>query len=325
MKRTKQEGLAVGALAVFLLSASPLFAQDTPVGPEGTQIATQATPAAAVNTDALRNAAQNPVASLISVPIQENWNFNNGPANRTQNVLNIQPVIPLSVSKEWNLIVRWITPVIYQPLPVPQPTGTPLQTTGVYGLGDMNPSFFLVPKKSKIIWGIGPTVVLPTATSTAYLGQGKLSMGPSVVVLVQPAHWTIGFLANNVWSVAGHSNLDKPAVNQFLLQWFVNYNMKKGWYLTTSPIITANWRANDSNVWTVPFGGGVGRIMKLGFQPVNITAQFYGNAVHPPGTSPWGLRLQFVLLFPKLSKEQEKMLLEQKLKQMEQPPPNKGV
>ena len=325
MKRTKLEGLALGALAVFLLSASPLFAQDTPVGPEGTQIATQATPAAAVNTDALRNAAQNPVASLISVPIQENWNFNIGPANRTQNVLNIQPVIPLSVSKDWKLIVRWITPVIYQPLPVPQVSGPPAQTTGVYGLGDMNPSFFLTPKKSKVIWGVGPALVLPTATNTTFLGQGKFSMGPSVVVLVQPKPWTIGFLANNVWSVAGHSNMDEPAVNQFLLQWFVNYNMKKGWYLTTSPIVTANWRATGDNRWTVPFGGGVGRIMKLGFQPVNITAQFYGNAVHPPGTSPWGLRLQFVLLFPKLSKEQEKMLLEQKLKQMEQPPPNKGV
>ncbi|MGB7436326.1 MAG: hypothetical protein WBR26_02470 [Candidatus Acidiferrum sp.] len=322
-----REGLAVGSLAVFLLSALPLFAQDTPVGPEGTSVATEATPAAAVNTDALRNAAQNPVASLISVPLQDNFNFGIGPADRTQNVLNIQPVIPMSVSKDWNLIVRWITPVIYQPLPVAQLPGTPLQSTGVYGLGDMNPSFFLVPKKSKIIWGVGPTVVLPTATNTTYLGQGKLSVGPSVVVLVQPPHWTIGFLANNVWSVAGHSDfnsagqVNKPPVNQFLLQWFVNYNMKKGWYLTTSPIVTANWRGGDSNVWTVPFGGGVGRIMKLGFQPVNVTAQFYGNAVHPPGTSPWGLRLQFVLLFPKLTKEQEKMLMEQKLKQLEQEPP----
>jgi hypothetical protein len=309
-------------LAAFLLSTIALLAQDTPVGVPGTQVATEETPAAATNTDALRNAAQNPVASLISVPIQENFNFNNGPADRTQNVLNIQPVIPLSVSKNWNLIVRWITPIIYQPIPVQPPTPT-VQTTGVYGLGDMNPSFFLVPKKSKIIWGIGPTFVLPTATNTTYLGQGKLSMGPSVVVLVQPTHWTIGFLANNVWSVAGHSNMDKPAVNQFLLQWFVNYNMKKGWYLTTSPIVTANWRAPGDNAWTVPFGGGVGRIMKLGFQPVNITAQFYGNAVHPAGTSPWGLRLQFVLLFPKLTKEQEKMLLEKKLKQMEQEQPQK--
>jgi hypothetical protein len=313
-----RSNLRLPALVIFLLSAAPLFAQDTPVGPAGTQVATAETPAAAVNTDALRNAAQNPVASLISVPIQDNFNFNTGPADRTQNVLNIQPVIPLSVSKDWNLIVRWITPIIYQPIAVAQASGPPVQATGVYGLGDMNPSFFLVPKKSKVIWGIGPTLVLPTATNTTYLGQGKLSMGPSAVVLVQPTHWTIGALANNVWSVAGHSNIDKPAVNQFLLQWFVNYNMKKGWYLTTSPIVTANWRATDGNVWTVPFGGGVGRIMKLGFQPVNITAQFYGNAVHPAGTSPWGLRLQFVLLFPKLSKEQEKALLEQKLKQMNQ-------
>jgi hypothetical protein len=309
-------------LAFFLLFTIALFAQDTPVGVPGTQVATEETPAAATNTDALRNAAQNPVASLISVPIQPNFNFGIGPADRTQNVLNIQPVIPLSLTTNWNLIVRWITPIVYQPIPVPQPPGPAAQTTGVYGLGDMNPTFFVVPKKSKVIWGVGPTVVLPTATNTTYLGQGKLSMGPALVALVQPKPWTIGFLANNVWSVAGHSNLDKPPVNQFLLQYFVNYNLKKGWYLTTSPILTANWRG-ASGVWTVPFGGGVGRIMKLGFQPVNISASFYGNAVYPAGTSPWSMRLSIALLFPKLTKEQQKMLLEQKLKQMQNEPPHK--
>jgi hypothetical protein len=318
-----QEFSRLLALLVFFLSTLPSFAQDTPVGPVGTQVATEQTPAAAVNTDSLRNAAENPIASLISVPMQENFNFNSGPADRTQNILNIQPVIPVSVSKNWDLVVRWITPVIYQPLPVAQASGPPAQTTGTYGLGDMNPSFFLVPKKSKVIWGIGPTLVLPTATNTTLLGQGKFSMGPSVVVLVQPKPWTMGFLANNIWSVAGHSDLDKPAVNQFLLQWFVNYNMNKGWYLNTSPIVTANWRAPSARVWTIPFGGGVGRIMKLGFQPVNVTAQVYGNAVHPPGTPRWGLRLQFVLLFPKLTEEQEKALLEQKLKQMNQDQPQK--
>jgi hypothetical protein len=309
-------------LAFFLLFTIALFAQDTPVGVPGTQVATEETPAAATNTDALRNAAQNPVASLISVPIQPNFNFGIGPADRTQNVLNIQPVIPLSLTTNWNLIVRWITPIVYQPIPVPQSPGPAAQTTGVYGLGDMNPTFFVVPKKSKVIWGVGPTVVLPTATNTTYLGQGKLSMGPALVALVQPKPWTIGFLANNVWSVAGHSNLDKPPVNQFLLQYFVNYNLKKGWYLTTSPILTANWRG-ASGVWTVPFGGGVGRIMKLGFQPVNISASFYGNAVYPAGTSPWSMRLSIALLFPKLTKEQQKMLLEQKLKQMQNEPPHK--
>src|SRR5208282_5455610 len=143
-------------------------------------------------------------------------------------------------------------------------------------------------------------------------------MGPSVVVLVQPPHFTIGALVNNYWSVAGHSDRDKPAVNQFLLQWFVNYNMQKGWYLKCAPIITANWRASSGNVWTVPMGGGVGRIMKLGFQPVNISAEAYGNTKYPTDSSTWTLRLQFTLLFPKLTKQQEKMLLEQKLKQMSQ-------
>jgi hypothetical protein len=249
-------------------------------------------------------------------------NFGISPGNRTQSVMNLQPVIPLSLSKDWNLITRWITPIIYQPLPLPLPSGQ-LQT-GVYGLGDLNPSFFLSPKKSKVIWGVGPTFVLPTATNTTFLGQGKLSMGPSAVVLVQPPHWTIGALANNYWSVAGHSNLDKPAVNQFLLQWFVNYNMKKGWYLTTSPIITANWRAPSGNQAVVPFGGGVGRIMKLGFQPVNITGQFYGNAVHPEGASPWGMRLQIQFLFPQFTKAQEKEMIEQKLKQLNQEQPQKN-
>ena len=297
--------IRLAAILVLLLTLSTrLVSQDRPVAADGTQVATKETPAAATNDEELRKQSQNPIANLISVPFQENWNFNIGPAGRTQNVLNLQPVIPFSVSKNWNLITRWITPIVYEPLPVPQPPGPPLQKTGVYGLGDLNPSFFLSPKRSKVTWGVGPTLVLPTATNTTYLGQGKLSIGPSAAVLVQPSHFTIGFLINNYWSVAGHSNKDKPAVNQFLLEWFVNFNMKKGWYLKSAPINTANRRATgNTGVWTVPLGGGVGRIMKLGFQPVNLSAEFYGNAVHPAGTSPWTMRLTFTLLFPKQTKK----------------------
>ena len=207
-------------------------------------------------------------------------------------------MIPISVSKDWNLITRWITPVIYQPLPVPQPSGPPVQQTGVYGLGDLNPSFFLSPKKTTVIWGVGPTFVLPTATNTAYLGQGKLSMGPTVVALVQPSPLDDRGSCKQLLVCRRPFQSDKPAVNQFLLQYFINYNMKKGWYLARAPIVTANWRAPGGNQWTVPFGGGVGRIMKLGFQPVNITAQFYGNAVYPAGTSPWGMKLQLRSCFP---------------------------
>ena len=310
--RSHRVGLALG---FFLLFAVLLVAQDTPIGVPGTEVATEETPAAATNTDALRKAAQNPVASLISVPVQNNDNFGIGPDDRTQNVLNIQPVIPVSIGKNWTLISRIITPIIYQPT-VSQPINQ-----GASGFGDLNPTFFLSPAKpGKLIWGAGPSVVLPTATNPL-LGQGKWSVGPSFVALAQPGKWTIGGLVNNVWSFAGQSR--RPDVNQMTFQYFINYNLKKGYYITWQPTLTANWEANNGGRWVVPFGGGLGRIMKLGFQPVNLTAQFYGNAVHPPGASPWGLRLQIAFLFPKLSKEQQKMLLQQKLKQMEAEQPQK--
>jgi hypothetical protein len=269
-------------------------------------------------TEALQKATQNPVASLISVPVQNNSNFGVNPGYRTQNVLNIQPVIPIGISKDWNLLVRGIMPIVYQP--VPNAPGTP--ETGENGLGDMVPTFFISPKKpGKLIWGAGPVFQLPTATNT-FLGQGKLGLGPSVVLLTQPGHWTLGLLANNIWSVAGSGS--RPDVNQFLLQYFINYNLKKGWFITWQPTLTANWEAASGNQWTVPFGGGIGRIMKLGFQPVSLTAQFYGNAVHPVGAPAWTMRLQIAFLFPKLTKEQEKMMMEKKLKQMEQQQPQKN-
>ena len=306
------------SLSFLLLSAMSAFAQGSLAAaeqkPPASTAPTAAPPSAESATADLQKAVQNPVASLISVPVQNNSNFSLGPYDRVQDVLNIQPVIPAHITKNWNLITRIIQPIVWQPYPN-QTTG------GEYGLGDMNPSFFLSPfKPGKVIWGAGPAFAIPTATSRI-TGQGKLSIGPSFVALVQPPHWTIGALINNVWSVAGSGG--RPPVNQMLLQYFINYNLKEGWYISLSPIITADWRASSGNVWTVPFGGGVGRIMKLGFQPVNITAQFYGNAVYPVGTSPWGMRLQIAFLFPKLTKEQEKMMMEQRLKQIEQQQPQK--
>jgi hypothetical protein len=262
------------------------FAQEKPAPAE------QDKPAGG-ETEDLAKAAQNPVASLISVPLQNNTGFGVGPFDRNQNVLNVQPVIPVRISENWNLINRIITPIIFQP-------NVNQNTQGTFGLGDINPTFFFSPAKpSKLIWGVGPTFVIPTATANV-LGQGKFSMGPGVVLLTTPGHWVIGMLINNIWSVAGSGS--RPDVNQMLLQWFVNYNMKKGWYITTSPIVTADWEQTNGGRWVVPFGGGVGRIMRLGFQPANITVQFYGNAVHPPGASPWGMRMQLQFLYPKKPK-----------------------
>lgn len=316
-------------LLLTLLSGLRLSAQQSAAAPAQPDQSASA-------TEALQKATQNPVANLISVPLQDNTNFGIGPYSRNQNVLNIQPVIPIHMTENWNLIVRWITPILWQPAPGTADLqvygiveNTPAyfaaqnvqRSAGVYGLGDMLPTFFFSPAKPhKVIWGVGPAVVIPTATSQV-TGQGKLSLGPSVVALVQPGHWTLGALVNNVWSVAGSGG--RPAVNQMTLQYFVNYNLKKGWYLTSSPIITANWKASSGNVWVVPFGGGVGRIMKLGFQPVNLTAQFYGNAAYPNHGSPWGMRLQLAFLFPKLSPAEEKAVLEQRLKQLDQQSPPK--
>jgi hypothetical protein len=281
-----------GTLFISLFAIAPAA---HPQEPAGQAKAAEPDANTSASAEELQKATQNPVASLISVPVQNNSNFGVNPGYRTQDILNIQPVIPLNLSQNWNLIIRWITPIVWQPLP--NSPSTP--ETGVYGLGDMQPTFFLSPAKpGKLIWGAGPIFQLPTATNT-FLGQGKFGIGPSIVVLMQPGHWTLGLLANNVWSVAGSGN--RPAVNQFLLQYFINYNLKKGWFLTWQPTLTANWKA-AADTWTVPYGGGVGRIMKLGAQPVSLTAQFYGNAVHPEGTSSWTMRLQIAFLFPKSGK-----------------------
>jgi hypothetical protein len=261
-------------LAGLFVLASPVFAQ---VSSDS-------------ETEKLQKDTQNPVASLISVPFQNNTNFNLGSANRTQNVLNIQPVIPIGLSEDWNLIVRWITPVISQPIPTQK-------NIGFFGFGDMVPSFFLSPSKpGALIWGFGPVFQLPTATSY-YTGQGKFGMGPSLVFLTQPGHWTIGALVNNIWSIGGPK--DRLPVNQFLMQYFINYNLDKSWYLGTSPVVTADWKAPKGDQWVTPLGGGVERICRLGTVPLNIQAMFFGNAARPAGAPPWGVRVQVALLFPK--------------------------
>lgn len=253
-------------------------------------------PDAKASAGDLAKAVQNPVASLVSVPIQNLTDFNIGPFQRDRNtVLQVQPVIPFQLNENWNLITRTIGAILFQPN-IAQPH------QGTFGLNDINPSFFLSPAKpGKLIWGAGPTFLLPTATDDV-LGTGKLSIGPGVVALVQPGKWTLGGLVNNLWSVAGPSS--RPDVNSMTLQYFINYNLKKGYYLTMQPIIAANWNAPSGNVWLVPFGGGIGRIMRLGFQPVNLSAQAYVNAKRPDAlpAPTWQLKFQIAFLYPKRPK-----------------------
>lgn len=264
------------------------------LGPNGAS----AEEAKSAGAEELATAAQNPVADLISVPLQNNILFGVGPEGDTANVLNIQPVIPVSLGG-WNVITRTIIPVVYLPdlirgLPdVPEniPRGDE------FGLGDINVSAFLSPAASRpVIWGIGPSLGLRTATSPR-LGSGKWTAGPSAVALITPKSWVVGALVRNLWSYGGAS--DRKSVNSFLLQPFINYNFKTGWYLTTSPLVTANWQAGTGNRWTLPLGGGVGKIARLGSQPINLQVQAFGNVVRPDAGPDWSLRLQAQFLFPR--------------------------
>ena len=240
----------------------------------------------------LAKLAQNPVANLISVPFQNNTNFNVGPENGTQNILNIQPVIPVHLSGEWNLITRTIIPVLSQP------AFTPTQDRE-NGIGDVQFSAFLSPADAQgTIWGVGPIVQLPT-NSVDRLGNDRWGAGPSAVILrlEKGNPWVYGFLANNVWSV-GSSSSD-PSYNNFLLQPFLNYNFGGGLYLTSSPIITADWKADNSQRWTVPVGGGVGQIVHFGRLPVNMQLSAYSNVIKPDNGADWQLRFQVEFMFPK--------------------------
>jgi hypothetical protein len=239
----------------------------------------------------LAKAAQNPVAAMVSVPFQNNTSFGYGPDDDVQNVLNIQPVWPFSLNARWNLISRTIVPVIDQPdLP---------GMDGAFGFGDVNETLFFSPAAaSKVIWGVGPTFTLPTASDDV-LGTDQWSAGVGLVMLTMPGRWVMGILVNNQWSVAGDDQ--RASVNSMLLQYFVNYNFQKGWYFTSAPINTANWNVDSGDRWTVPIGGGVGRIFKIGKQPVNAQVGAYYNVVTPDNlpSGDWSLRVQLQLLYPK--------------------------
>ena len=254
-------------------------------------------PVAAQDQADLAKASQNPVADLISLPFQDNVLFGVGPDDQTANVLNIQPVIPITLG-DWNLINRTIVPLIYLPdltsgLEV-LPAGVPGDAT--FGVGDINYTGFVSPVDSgDVTWGIGPSISLPSATDDV-LGTGKWSLGPSVVGLIQPGPWVIGGLARHLWSFAGDD--DRADVSQTLIQPFINYNLPEGWYLSSAPIITANWEADDDR-WLVPLGGGGGRVFPIGQQPVNLGVQAYWNPIRPDNAPAASLRLVLTFLFPK--------------------------
>lgn len=246
---------------------------------------------AELSAEELAKIAQNPVGNLVSLPFQNNTNLNEGPQQGTQNILNIQPVIPVSVSSEWNVITRTILPVVSQPAMTPADERT-------NGIGDVVFTAFLSPAQpGQLIWGAGPVIQAPTDSHG--LGNKNWGLGPSAVVvhLSKDDPWVYGTLINNIWSLS--SSHTGGAYNNLTLQPFVNYNFAGGVYLSSSPVITANWRAPSSERWTVPLGGAIGKIFHLGKLPVNTQIGAYYNVVKPDYAANWQVRFQVQLMFPK--------------------------
>jgi hypothetical protein len=237
---------------------------------------------------ALAQKIQNPLATLVSLPLQGNYNLGSGPYERTIFNLNVQPVIPYKLNEDLNLITRTIVPLNSVPVG---------PTDSVFGMGDTSLSLFASPNSSgDVTWGVGPIFTIPTASNPQVLGSSKLSLGPTGVVFVSMGKWTFGAVGSNTWSIAGSS--DRESVNFFYAQWFVNYNFGKGWAVGSAPIITANWKGDPGSKWTVPWGLQVSKLTHFGSRPVNLLLGYYKNSEHPDGAADSQIRFQLNLLFP---------------------------
>lgn len=248
--------------------------------------------------DDLAKKLSNPVASLVSVPLQSNWDFGAGPGdNGVKFTLNIQPVIPITLTKDWNLIVRTIFPVIDQRGVLPNYVGGTYVGNTQSGLGDITQSFFFSPTKplfGKLVLGVGPAFLYPTA-SNRYIGGGQWAVGPTLVALVQQSGFTVGVLANNLSSFA-QSGTNRASINAIYLQPFVSYTTKKATTFGLNMESTYDW---NSGQWTIPMNLTVGQIVKLGKLPVQFTLGGRAYLDRPSGGPNWGMRFVVTFLFPK--------------------------
>jgi hypothetical protein len=267
--------IAATILTLFARGGGPAFANDPPAGDQTAELAKK---------------LANPLAALISVPLQYNHDENIGAGDEgSMDKLILQPIIPFSLSKEWNLITRTIVPLIdQQDIPVPGQNAS--------GLGDLTASQFFSPKAPTAggwLWGAGPVELLPTASETL-LGTGKWGLGPTAVALKQSGHWTAGALVNHIWSVAGDQ--DRTDVSATFVQPFLSYVTKTHTTLAVYTETTYDW---EGEAWSMPVVLSVGQILKIGPQIFQVTlgARYWAES---PDNGPegWGARFVLTLLYP---------------------------
>jgi hypothetical protein len=263
--------LITAAAAAFLLSSLSATAQD--------------------NAADLAKQLANPVAALISVPFQLNYDMDIGPADDGDRwILNIQPVIPISIGQDWNLISRTILPFVSQDDIYP---GAGSQT----GIGDIVQSLFFSPKAPTAggwIWGVGPVFLFPSGTDDL-LSADKWGAGPTAVMLKQQGAWTYGMLANHIWSYAGDDN--RNDVSSTFIQPFLSYTTPDAWTFTLQTESTYDWEAEE---WTVPINGVVSKVIKISDQLISVGGGVRYWADGPDSAAEgWGARLMVTFLFPK--------------------------
>jgi hypothetical protein len=243
------------------------------------------TPTAATSDQALAISAHNPFEDFVKVPIQSTTGFDIGPHHNVGDALNIQPVVPFSLNAQWDLIARPSLTFGYLPSPHEQ-----------YGLTDLQTPFFLTPaKNSTWIWGVGPILQFPTASS-AGLGTGRWSAGPTAALVYTQGPWFGALLTYQLMSFAG--NHARGSVNQTYIEPEVSYNFESGWYVQCDPQMTYDWTAVTANAWTIPMGADIGKAFSVGSQSLSAQVGAYDLLMRPEGNPQWIARVSITVLFP---------------------------